>query len=117
MTTNPPQQQELGPQSQPVANPPAAAPLGNKYSAANDMMFEDCLKSILLKSKTGKSYSSYKNKLCPKAKQSPFGDFPPEYFSKKPMNVSPEPSVTGMSTASATTMHSKCVYINNAQRR
>ena len=117
MTANPPEPQELAPQQQPLANPSAPAPSGNKFSAANDMMFEDCLKSIMLKAKTGKTYSSFKNKYCPKAKHSPFGDFPPEYMAKKLVNASPEPAQTEVSTASATTLHSKCVFTHNAQRR
>lgn len=60
----------------------APAPMVNiaRSSAANDLMFEDCLKSILLKAKTGKIYCSYKTKFCPRPMQSPFGDFPPEYL-------------------------------------
>lgn len=92
-------------QQQPAPGPPQPALATNKYSAANDLMFEDCLKSILLKSKTGKSYSSYKNKFCPKAKQSAFGDFPPEYLPKKQPTVFSQSPATGMSTMSAT-MHS-----------
>ena len=81
MASNAPQE-EPAPQQQP-GNPQQQAATMNKYSAANDLMFEDCLKSIMLKSKTGKSYSSYKNKFCPKAKQSAFGDFPPGFMPKK----------------------------------
>lgn len=54
-----------------------------RFSAANDLMFEDCLKSILLKAKTGKIYCPYKNKFCPKPMQSPFGDFPEEYLPQR----------------------------------
>jgi len=57
----------------------------NRLSAANDLMFEDCLKSILLKAKTGKIYCAYKNKFCPRPMQSPFGDFPEEYLPKRRM--------------------------------
>lgn len=74
----PPQQQQPGPG--PTA--PVAPSAGNKYSAANDLMFEDCLKGILMKNKTGKTYCPYKTKFCPKPMQSPFGDFPPEYLAK-----------------------------------
>ena len=105
MTTNPPLPEPIAaPIAPPVPGP--SAPL-NKYSAANDIMFEDCLKSILLKAKTGKTYSSYKTAFCPKAMQSPFGDFPADYLPKKqpaPMEYS-----TSLSSASSSTMKSNLV--------
>jgi len=78
MASNQPPQEP----AQPAPAPAPAAPAA-KFSAANDIMFEDCLKSIILKAKTGKTYTSYKNPYCPKPMQSPFGDFPPEYLPKK----------------------------------
>lgn len=74
---------------------------GNKYTAANDLMFEDCLRSIIQKAKTGKTYSSYKNQYCPKPKHSPFGDFPPEYLPPKSSVASTEAEKTGMSPETA----------------
>lgn len=105
MTANLPAVEPTPQQQQPPANQAAPALATNKYSAANDLMFEDCLKSIMLKSKTGKTYSSYKNKYCPKAKQSAFGDFPPEYLPKKqPVAFASTPE-TG-STSMAASMRS-----------
>jgi len=104
MTTNPPAQNPE-PQVQPIENPaPQAALAGNKFSAANDLMFEDCLKSIILKAKTGKTYSSYKTPFCPKAKHSPFGDFPPEYMPQKTpqTSVSMKTSTTSMFSKTST---------------
>lgn len=75
----------------------------NRSSAANDLMFEDCLKSILLKAKTGKIYCPYKNQYCPRPMQSPFGDFPPEYLPHHPVAYkNPQYDNTNMSK----TMHS-----------
>jgi hypothetical protein len=105
MTANPPAQEQPAAPAPAAANPPVAA-VTNKYSAANDLMFEDCLKSIMLKSKTGKTYCPYKNKYCPKAMQSPFGDFPPEYLPKKTFTKSDAPSEAGFSMMSSTSMHS-----------
>jgi len=70
-------------------NQPLIAPSITKLSPAYELMFEDCLKSIVQKASTGKTYNSYKNKYCPKAKHSAFGDFPPEYM---PSKISTEPT-------------------------
>jgi len=103
-------QEPLAPQ-QDVSPVQHAAP-ANKYSAANDLMFEDCLKSIMLKSKTGKTYCSYKNKLCPKAMQSPFGDFPAGYLPKKSPEGKSTPFDTTASSMSTSSMHSKSLWHN-----
>jgi len=73
------------------ANQPLIAPSITKLSPAYELMFEDCLKSIVQKATTGKTYNSYKNKYCPKAKHSAFGDFPPEYMPSK-MSTQPTES-------------------------
>lgn len=84
----------------------------NRFSAANDLMFEDCLKSILLKAKTGKTYCPYKNRYCPKPMQSPFGDFPPEYLPvRHHKNFNADPNATAMSSK----MHS-ITFPRNAYR-
>ena len=112
MTENP-QPAEPALQQQPLAsNPPQPGIAANKYSAANDIMFEDCLKSIMLKSKTGKTYTSYKNKYCPRAKHSAFGDFPPEYMPKKQPSYD-QASVSKESTMSATMKSKFLTAINN----
>lgn len=108
----PPEAPAPEPQTQAPGVPPAAPPgiSGNKFSAANDLMFEDCLKSILLKTKTGHSYCPYKTKFCPKAKQSPFGDFPPEYLPKKrPESTTTEESK--VSSEASATMRSKRSWV------
>eukprot|EP00826_Nyctotherus_ovalis_P059389 TRINITY_DN8252_c0_g1_i1.p1 TRINITY_DN8252_c0_g1~~TRINITY_DN8252_c0_g1_i1.p1 ORF type:complete len:237 (-),score=52.26 TRINITY_DN8252_c0_g1_i1:389-1099(-) len=81
-----------------------------RFSAANDLMFEDCLKSILLKAKTGKIYCPYKNKYCPRPMQSPFGDFPQEYLPQR------KPKRLGYATGSnATTMHSTSLIVTHLE--
>lgn len=96
------------PEVQPSPGPDTGGPPAPaiRSSAANDLMFEDCLKSILLKAKTGKTYCPYKNKFCPKPMQSPFGDFPAEFLpANRPMGVSSSFEGGNMSA----TMHSMIV--------
>jgi len=64
----------------------------------------------MLKAKTGKSYTSYKNKYCPKAKHSAFGDFPAEYMPKKQPVFDSQPEDSGKSTMS-TSMRSKILTV------
>lgn len=111
MKDNQPEPQDLTVAQQPIANPQPPQMAPSKYTAANDLMFEDCLKSIVLKSKTGKTYSSFKNKFCPKAKHSPFGDFPPEYLPKKTVTYDEPAAKTSTGFSSSSPMKSKLDFI------
>eukprot|EP00826_Nyctotherus_ovalis_P053417 TRINITY_DN6945_c0_g1_i7.p1 TRINITY_DN6945_c0_g1~~TRINITY_DN6945_c0_g1_i7.p1 ORF type:complete len:318 (+),score=110.33 TRINITY_DN6945_c0_g1_i7:87-1040(+) len=87
---------DVQPGEQPMMGAPPV-----RSSAANDIMFEDCLKSILLKAKTGKIYCPYKNKYCPKPMQSPFGNFPADYLPQRKTRRHAHPDHADMSK----TMH------------
>lgn len=53
-----------------------------KISYASTMIVEDHLKKLLT-SNTNKPFKASDNKLLPKMKHSPFGDFPEDYMTKK----------------------------------
>ena len=50
-----------------------------KISYASTMIVEDHLKKMLT-SNSNKPFKASENKLLPKMKHSPFGDFPPDYM-------------------------------------
>lgn len=65
-----------------------------KISYASTMIVEDHLKKLLT-STTNKPFKAADNKLLPKMKHSPFGDFPAEYLTTKKLTATKE-SVTNI---------------------
>lgn len=57
-----------------------------KISYASTMIVEDHLKKLLT-STTNKPFKASDNKLLPKMKHSPFGDFPAEYLTTKKLTA------------------------------
>ena len=64
-----------------------------KISYASTMIVEDHLKKLLT-STTNKPFKASDNKLLPKMKHSPFGDFPPEFLTTKKLTANPPQTTT-----------------------
>ena len=65
-----------------------------KISYASTMIVEDHLKKLLT-STTNKPFKASDNKLLPKMKHSPFGDFPAEYLTTKKLTATPPSAIGG----------------------
>lgn len=83
------------------------APIGGlnmpKISYASTMIVEDHLKKMLT-APTNKPFKPSDNKLLPKMKHSPFGDFPPEYLTTKKLTAA-QPSQPTVQIGGDTGMH------------
>ena len=65
-----------------------------KISYASTMIVEDHLKKLLT-STTNKPFKASENKLLPKMKHSPFGDFPADYLTTKKLTANMSTSNIG----------------------
>ena len=83
-----------------------------KISYASTMIVEDHLKKLLT-SNTAKPFKAFHNKLLPRFKHSPFGDFPPDKMpTKRPNTKMSPPSIDLHEVSIAAKAIRKCFSIS-----